>query len=63
MSQHRFVRGQYLTFHDPRFVGHAWTRIFRVLKLLPSCEGSPRYEIRSLGAVHSYIAEEHQLSA
>jgi hypothetical protein len=62
MSAHLYPCGQHVTFSDKRYVGPAWSGGFVIVRHLSSGDETPRYEIKSIGEVHSRVAYENQLA-
>lgn len=62
MSTHLYPCGQHVTFSDKRFLGRTWSGDFVIIKLLPSGDEAPRYEIKSTGEAYSRVAYENQLA-
>lgn len=64
MTRHRYACGQHVRFIDEHSAGFRLSRgvSFTIVKLLPSGDEAPRYEIKSLTELYSRAAYEEQLS-
>lgn len=63
MTRHRYACGQHVRFTDGHSARLSRGARFKIIKLLPSGDEAPRYEIRSLTEPYSRAAYEDQLSA
>jgi hypothetical protein len=62
MASHKFKVGQLVDYSPGRLGMPAWSREYKIVRLLPAEGGDNQYRIKSVAETFERIAKESQLS-